>query len=72
MIKKVFILIISLVAVIITLIAAIAFFSYPSYTGTVNINRQGYSNITIRREELGIPHIKGETIFDTIYGLGWV
>lgn len=72
MFKKIGFFFIGIVVSVITLIAAIAYFSYPSYTGTVTINRSGYSNITIRREELGIPHIKGDTIFDSLYGLGWV
>ncbi|KAL4453701.1 hypothetical protein ABPG74_009597 [Tetrahymena malaccensis] len=39
--------------------------------GTIEINRNGYNNITIKRDEYGIPSIQSETYVDVAYGLGY-
>ncbi|KRX01494.1 hypothetical protein PPERSA_01397 [Pseudocohnilembus persalinus] len=44
-----------------------------NYEGIVEHNRNDIGEVTIRREQpFGIPHIKGETLRDTLYGLGYV
>lgn len=43
----------------------------PLYSGVVKISRPEYGNLTIYRDEHAVPHIKGDTLKSTLYGLGW-
>ena len=45
----------------------------PKYNGILNAKRNSkYSNITIYRDEFGIPHIKADTFKAGLYGSGVV
>ena len=45
----------------------------PKYNGILNAKRNSkYNNITIYRDEFGIPHIKADTFKAGLYGSGVV
>lgn len=49
------------------------FIFYTRYTGTIYHLHTTYHDVEIRREKSnGIPHIKGDTLLDCYYGLGYV
>lgn len=47
------------------------YLSSPVYNGYVTHNHSKYGIVYIRRDEFGIPTIKGSTLKDTMFGLGF-
>ncbi|EGR32255.1 peptidase s45 penicillin amidase, putative [Ichthyophthirius multifiliis] len=44
----------------------------PNYNGLITHNNAKYGTINIRRDNNGIPHIKGKTLNDVCFGQGFV
>jgi len=76
MVKNLFcILILPTVTLIFFLLFActLIYMPLPKYNGILNVKRNSkYNNITIYRDEFGIPHIKADTFKAGLYGSGVV
>ena len=73
MLKIFFLIIILFSLTLIFLASTLVYVSLPMYNGTLDAKRNSkYNNITIYRDEIGIPHIKANTFIAGIYGSGVV
>lgn len=73
MLKIFFLIIILFSLTLIFLASTLVYVSLPMYNGTLDAKRNSkYNNITIYRDEFGIPHIKANTFIAGIYGSGVV
>ena len=54
-------------------VCTLIYMALPKYNGILNAKRNSkYNNITIYRDEFGIPHIKADTFKAGLYGSGVV
>lgn len=73
MLKKLFLGFILFALSLIFFACMLVYTSLPKYNGTLYVKRNSkYNNITIYRDEFGIPHIKADTFKAGIYGSGVV
>ena len=73
MLKKLFLIFILFSLTLIFFASTLVYVSLPIYNGTLDAKRNSkYNNITIYRDEFGIPHIKADTFIAGIYGSGVV